>query len=109
TCPQPVVSAHLPDGAAAGGRPGAPQYAGAVPTLARPCCLAPVSDDLAADGVGGLRQAAAARAAAGPALPGPLHASCGHHESAAPRLRGWPGDVPVEGLPAGQSPTPHDA
>ena len=84
--PQPVLSAHLPDGAAAGRCPGAPQYAGAVPPLARPCCLAPVTHDLAADGVGGLRQAATARAAAGAALPGPLHASGGHHESAAPRL-----------------------
>src|SRR5262245_16454811 len=44
--PQSVVSVHLPDGTATGGRPGAPQDAGTVPPLARPCCLAPVPYDL---------------------------------------------------------------
>src|SRR4029450_543933 len=87
--PQPVVSAHVLDSAAAGRCPGASEPGGAVPPLVRPGCLAPVSHDFAADGVGGLRQAAAVRAAAGAALPGPLHTSCGHHESAAPRLGGW--------------------
>src|SRR5712691_10750474 len=40
----------------------------------------------AADGVGGLREAPAGWATAGLALPCPLYASHGHHQSAAPRL-----------------------
>ena len=82
--PQSVISPHVPDRAAAGGCPRAPQQAG--PTMALSRGVVPGPEGHAADGVGGLRQAAAAWTTAGPALPRPLHASCGHHQSAAPRL-----------------------
>src|SRR5262249_59600531 len=107
--PQSLISTYLPDRAAAGGRPRAPQPAGAVPALAVAPGLAPIPHNLAADGVSGLCQAATARAAARPPLPGPLHASRGHYQSAAPCLCRWPGDLPVEGLPTRSSPAPYDA
>src|SRR5919108_503680 len=111
TRPRPLAPfpAPLPRGSGADLCAGPALLDGALSGPRCACALAPVPRRLARQRMGRLRERAPPGAPARPPLLGPLYPPCGHLQSPSRRPGGWPGDLPLQGLPTWPPPAYPDA
>src|SRR2546428_2629182 len=106
--PLAAFSAAVPGGARAALWPGPALLDGSLSGTRRARALAATPRHPARQGLGRLRARAPPGPPARPEVPGPLHASGGHLQPPARRPGGWPGDLPLQGLPARPPPAHPD-
>src|SRR2546425_9215997 len=106
--PLAAFSAAVPGGARAALWPGPALLDGSLSGTRRARALAATPHHPARQGLGRLRARAPPGPPARPEVPGPLHASGGLLQPPARRPGGWPGDLPLQGLPARPPPSHPD-